>query len=145
MLHQILIFKNNSGIVLFDKSLTQLCEDETQLGKEGIGMFFIGLKSLINEIITKKNTEIEEIVLKDYCLCFERLEQVECVLLLIADKNDSKKVRKIFPKIEDILRRNEKELIDWNGNMDKVRLFLEKPIQDLLIELRYVKEWIEFI
>jgi len=140
MLQQILVFEKSTGIILYDKSFGKISADDPL--KEGYGMFFVGLQSLISELI-KEDESIKTIELEEFYLDYTSIEDIGCALVIVAKKKAKKKVSKLIPHLISLLYQY-KPLFKNINDIATIKK-IENPISELLRELNFIGDWISFI
>ena len=98
---------------------------------EMFGAFFSAIKSYISEILLEGSKELRTIELGDYIIFTSLIPATNSDLVIIADKEDYKLLKKIFPKLLKIILSHKELFIEWRADVNEF-LILDKPLTDLI-------------
>ncbi|MFX1316665.1 MAG: hypothetical protein ACFE9T_12440 [Promethearchaeota archaeon] len=98
---------------------------------EMFGAFFSAIKSFISEILLNGSKELRTIELGDYIIFTSLISNTNSDLVIIANKEDYKILKKIFPKIIKIILKHKELFIEWRADVNEF-LILDQPLTDLI-------------
>lgn len=132
MIHSIFLYQSHTGLLIYDKSFQDI-----SVGKiEMFSSFFSAIKAFISELVLEesldRSKELTSIELKDYTVLVTSLPKVKVDMVIIADKEDSKSVNKVIPKLIKLLNKYEQLFLSWDGNKDEFSI-LDHPLTELII------------
>jgi len=111
MIYTLFLYHSESGLPLLDINLQDISSGKMDL----FASFFSALKSFISEIVLGGSKELKNIELGDYRVLITNLDEIKADLVIIGDKEDSKAINKIIPKIIKILSNYQEIFLDWAG------------------------------
>ena len=111
MIYTLFLYHSESGLPLLDINLQDISSGKMDL----FASFFSALKSFISEIVLDGSKELKNIELGDYRVLITNLDEIKADLVIIGDKEDSKAINKIIPKIIKILSNYQEIFLDWAG------------------------------
>ncbi len=132
MIYSIFIYQSHTGLLIYDKSFQDI-----SVGKmEMFSSFFSAIKTFVSELVLGESLdhskELTSIELKDYTVLITSLPKVKVDMVIIADKEDSKSVNKVIPKLIKLLNKYEQLFLSWDGNKDEFSI-LDHPLTELII------------
>jgi hypothetical protein len=98
---------------------------------EMFGAFFSAIKSYISEILLEGSKELRTIELGDYIIFTSLISDTNSDLVIIADKEDFKLLKRMFPKFTKIILNHKELFIEWRANVNEF-LILDQPLTDLI-------------
>ena len=131
MIYTLFLYHSESGLPLLDINLQDISSGKMDL----FASFFSALKSFISEIVLGGSKELKNIELGDYRVLITNLDEIKADLVIIGDKEDSKAISKIIPKIIKILSNYQEIFLDWAGrpgDFDE----LKQEISELVLSQR---------
>ena len=143
MIHSIFLYQSHTGLLIYDKSFQDI-----SVGKiEMFSSFFSAIKAFISELVLEesldRSKELTSIELKDYTVLVTSLPKVKVDMVIIADKEDSKSVNKVIPKLIKLLNKYEQLFLSWDGNKDEFSILdhpLTEKLKDETTFLKYQNE-----
>jgi len=111
MIYTLFLYHSESGLPLLDINLQDISSGKMDL----FASFFSALKSFISEIVLGGSKELKNIELGDYRVFITNLDEITADLVIIGDKEDSKAISKIIPKIIKILSNYQEIFLKWAG------------------------------
>jgi hypothetical protein len=111
---------------------------------EMFSAFFSALKSFISEMVLSGSKELKNIELGDYFVLITYIPETESDLVIIADREDTKTINKLIPKIVNIISDYKALFINWNQNVKQFKV-LDKPLTDLIIAKKKLVEGIPLV
>ncbi|MCP4761721.1 MAG: hypothetical protein GY870_08065 [archaeon] len=132
MIYSIFIYSSISGLLMWEKSF-----EDVSAGKlEMFSSFFSAIKSFIQEMVLKGDNELKTIEMGDYILKINSISSLNIDLVAIASKDDEKKLKKVFPQINKILKQNS-ILFEgtWDGQQNKFKI-LNTPILNVIANVK---------
>jgi len=132
MIYSIFLYQSHTGLLIYDKSFQDI-----SVGKmEMFSSFFSAIKAFVSELVLgeslNRSKELTSIELKDYIVLVTSLPKVKVDMVIIADKEDSKSVNKVIPKLIKLLNKYEQLFLSWDGNKDEFSI-LDHPLTELII------------
>jgi len=132
MIYSIFLYQSHTGLLIYDKSFQKI-----SVGKmEMFSSFFSAIKAFASELVLgeslDRSKELTSIELKDYIVLVTSLPKVKVDMVIIADKEDSKSVNKVIPKLIKLLNKYEQLFLSWDGNKDEFSI-LDHPLTELII------------
>ena len=131
MIYTLFLYHSESGLPLLDINLQDISSGKMEL----FASFFSALKSFISEIVLDGSKELKNIELGDYRVLITNLDDIKADLVIIGDKEDSKAISKIIPKVIKILYNYKDIFLDWMGasaDFDTLR----QEVSDLVLSQR---------
>ena len=111
MFYQIFLFQSDSGILFWSKTFENL----SQVKEELFSSFFSAIQSFVKEIIAG-GSELKNIEMGNYLIKVVKDKKMGIDCVMIADKEDEKKLNKVIPKIMKIVQSHENLFKSWDGN-----------------------------
>ncbi len=128
MIYTLFIYQSESGVLMYEKIVQEVSSMELEL----FNSFFLAIKSVISNLVSKGSNELKNIELGNYLVTITSVPVIKTDVVLINDKEDKKIVDKLIPKIIKILLKNKEIFINWNGQKN-VFSVLDEPIIELLL------------
>jgi len=111
MLYQIFLFQSDSGILFWSKTFENL----SQVKEELFSSFFSAIQSFVKEIVTG-GSELKNIEMGNYLIKVVKDKKLGVDFVMIAEKDDEKKLNRVTPKVIKILQTHENLFKAWDGN-----------------------------
>jgi len=103
---------------------------------EMFSSFFTAIKSFVSELVLgdslDRSKELTNIELKDYTVLITSIPKIRVDMVIIADKEDTKTVNKVIPKLIKLLNKYEQLFLSWDGDRDEFNI-LEHPLTELIV------------
>jgi len=103
---------------------------------EMFSSFFTAIKSFVSELVLgdslDRSKELTNIELKDYTVLITSIPKIKVDMVIIADKEDTKTVNKVIPKLIKLLNKYEQLFLSWDGDRDEFNI-LEHPLTELIV------------
>jgi len=132
MIYSIFLYQTHTGLLIYDKSFQDISAGKMEM----FSSFFSAIKTFVSELVLEesldRSTELTNIELKDYTVLITSLPKVKVDMVIIADKEDSKSVNKVIPKLIKLLNKYEQLFLSWDGNMHEFSI-LDHPLTELII------------
>ncbi len=128
MIYTLFLYHSESGLPLLDINLQDISSGKMDL----FASFFSALKSFISEIVLGGSKELKNIELGDYRVFITNLDEITADLVIIGDKEDSKAISKIIPKIIKILSNYQEIFLEWSGASGDFKI-LKQEISELVL------------
>ncbi len=128
MIYTLFLYHSESGLPLLDINLQDISSGKMDL----FASFFSALKSFISEIVLDGSKELKNIELGDYRVLITNLDEIKADLVIIGDKEDSKAISKLIPKIIKILSNYQDIFLDWAGRTGDFDI-LKQEISELVL------------
>jgi hypothetical protein len=135
MLYSLFLYESNSGILQYDKSFQDISAGKMEM----FSAFFSALKSFISEMVLSGSKELKNIELGDYFVNITLIPETKSDLVVIADKEDSKIINKLMPKIVNIIVSHKDLFSNWNQQSSHFNV-LDKPLTDLILSKKKLIE-----
>jgi len=94
--------------------------------------FFTAIKTFISELVLEGSKELKNIELGDYTVFITALPGLKIDLVIIADKDDSKSINKLTPKLIKLLQKYEQLFLSWDGDREEFEI-LDHPLTELVL------------
>jgi len=128
MIYTIFLYQSHTGLLIYDKSF-----QEINAGKmEMFSSFFLTLKSFVSQLVVDGSKELKNIELGDYTVLITSLSMVKVDMVIIADKEDTKAINKLIPKLVKLLQKYEQQFLSWDGNSEEFKI-LNHPLTELVL------------
>jgi len=128
MIYTIFLYQSQTGLLIYDKSF-----QEINTGKrEMFNSFFSAIKSFISELVLDGSKELKNIELGDYIAIITSLFKFKVDMVIIADKEDTKAINKLIPKLIKLLQKYEQQFLSWDGNSEEFEI-LDYPLTELVL------------
>ncbi len=128
MLYTIFLYQSESGLLLFDKSFQDISSGKMEL----FSSFFSALKAFIGEMIIEGSTELKNISLGDYTVLITSIDEVRADLVVIGDKEDSKAINKLVPRLIKEILKHTNVFLEWQGKREDFEI-LDQPISEIIL------------
>lgn len=103
---------------------------------EMFSSFFTAIKTFVSELVLgdslDRSKELTNIELKDYTVLITLIPKIKVDMVIIADKEDSKTVNKVIPKLIKLLNKYEQLFLSWDGDRDEFNIS-EYPLTELIV------------
>ncbi len=130
MLYSVFLYESTTGLLVWDKNFDSTKPDQIEM----FSSFFSAIKTFVKEMILKGGAAetLKEIEMGTHVITICTLKDLGYDLVFIADKEDDKNVKKVTPKIIEVLI-SHKELFatQFDGNVRKFNV-LTTPIEEVL-------------
>ncbi|MBY9011730.1 MAG: hypothetical protein KGD70_05105 [Candidatus Lokiarchaeota archaeon] len=118
--------------MIYDKSFQEISTGKMEM----FSSFFSAIKTFVSELVLgdslDRSKELTNIELKDYTVLITSLPKIQVDMVIIADKEDTKSINKVIPKLIKLLNKYEQLFLSWDGNRDELNL-LEHPLTELVV------------
>ncbi|HMF32251.1 MAG TPA: hypothetical protein VKK79_12590 [Candidatus Lokiarchaeia archaeon] len=130
MLYSVFIYESSTGILMWEKNFD--ASNTQQL--EMFSSFFAAIKSFVQEMVVRgsKNNTLKNIEMGTHIINIVSIKDLSVDLVFIADAGDEGKLKKVAPKIIEVLQNYKSILVGWQGGNMHVFEPLSAPIQDIL-------------
>ena len=128
MLYTLFIYQSSSGLLMYDKNFQDISSGKMEL----FSSFFSAIKSFVKEIVLGGDTQLKALEMGDYTIMISSIDDIKSDLVLIADKDDTKTINKLIPKVIKILLKHQEVFLEWNGNKHAFA-GLDQPLSELIL------------
>ena len=132
MIYTIFLYQSQTGLLIYDKSFQDLDGKNTEM----FNSFISAMKTFVSEIVINgsldRSTELTNIELSDYIIILTSLPKIKVDMVIISDKEDSKSVNKLIPKLIKFLYKYEQLFLSWDGDREEFDL-LDHPLTELVL------------
>ena len=136
MIYTIFLYQSHTGLLIYDKSF-----QEINTGKmEMFSSFFSTLKSFVSELVLDGSKELKNIELGDYTVLITSLSKLKVDMVIIADKEDTKAINKLIPKLIKLLQKYEQLFLSWDGNSEEFKRLDHQLTELVLANVKDVKK-----
>lgn len=129
MIYSIFLYQSPTGLLIYDKSFQDISKGKMEM----FGSFFSAIKTFASELVLgdslDRSKELTNIELKDYIVLITSLSKINVDMVIIADKEDTKSINKVIPKLIKLLNKYEQLFLSWEGNRDEFNI-LDHPLQN---------------
>ncbi len=91
--------------------------------------FFSAIRSFVQEMVAEG--ELKTIEMGKYILRLQSIEEIAVDLVILADRGDGKRLKKVFDKISKILLEKKQFFDEWDGDVKIFKIF-EHPIMKVI-------------
>lgn len=127
MIYSLFLYQRESGLLLYNKVFQDVSDGKMEM----FGAFFSAIKSYISEILLEGSKELRTIELGDYIIFTLLVPETNSDLVIIANKEDYKLLKRLFPKIIKIILNHKELFIEWRADVNEF-LILDQPLTDLI-------------
>jgi len=127
VIYSLFLYQRESGLLLYNKVFQDVSDGKLEM----FGAFFSAIKSYISEILLEGSKELRMIELGDYIIFTSLVPETNSDLVIIANKEDYKLLKRLFPKIIKIILNHKELFIEWRADVNEF-LILDQPLTDLI-------------
>ena len=132
MIYTIFLYQSHTGLLIYDKNFQGVDARNTEI----FNSFISAMKAFVSEIVIDgsldRSTELTNIELSDYIIILTSLPKIKVDIVIISDKEDSKSVNKLIPKLIKFLNKYEQLFLSWDGDREEFDL-LDHPLTELVL------------
>ncbi len=128
MIQSLYLFQSNTKELIYNKNFQS--DEKLQM----FSSFFSALQTFVSELTENSSESLNTIELGEYFVLITRIPEISSDLVIITAKADIKEVKKIIPKIQDIIQTHEELFNNWDHTPEKLEMFDLKIIQLVLSE-----------
>jgi len=132
MIHSIFLYQSHTGLLIYDKNF----QDTDAVNTEMFSSFISAIKAFISEIIIDdtqdRSNELTDIELSDYTVIITSITKIQVDMVIVADKEDTKEINKLIPKLIKVLNKYKKLFLGWDGDREEFDV-LDYPLADLIL------------
>ena len=132
MIYTIFLYQRHTGLLIYDK----IFQDTDAKNTEMFSSFISAMKTFVSEIVIDssldRSSELTNIELSDYVVIITSLPTIKVDMVLITDKEDSKSVNKLIPKLVKFLNNYEQLFLSWDGDREEFDI-LDHPLTELVL------------
>ena len=128
MIYTIFLYQSDTGLLIYDNNFQELSTGRMEL----FSSFFTAIKTFISELVLEGSKELKNIELGDYTVFITALPKLNIDLVIIADKDDSKSINKLIPKLIKFLQKYEQLFLSWDGDREEFDI-LDHPLTELVL------------
>jgi len=127
VIYSLFLYQRESGLLLYNKVFQDVSDGKMEM----FGAFFSAIKSYISEILLESSKELRTIELGDYIIFTSLVPDTNSDLVIIANKEDYKLLKRLFSNIIKIILNHKELFIEWRANVNEF-LILDQPLTDLI-------------
>ena len=132
MIYTIFLYQSHTGLLIYEKKF----QDTDARNTEMFSSFISAMKTFVSEIVIDdsldRSTELTNIELSDYIIILTSLPTIKVDMVIITDKEDSKSVNKLIPKLGKFLNKYEQLFLSWDGDREEFDI-LDHPLTELVL------------
>jgi len=132
MIYTIFLYQSHTGLLIYEKSFQDVDAKNTEM----FSSFVSAMKTFVSEIVIDgsldRSTELTNIELSDYIIILTSLPKIKVDMVIITDKEDSKSVNKLIPKLVKFLIKYEQLFLSWDGDREEFDI-LDHPLTELVL------------
>ncbi len=132
MIYTIFFYQSHTGLLIYDKNF----QDAGARNTEMFSSFISAMKTFVSEIVIDgsldRSTDLTNIELSDYIIILTSLPKIKVDMVIITDKEDSKSVNKLIPKLIKFLNNYEQLFLSWDGDREEFDI-LDHPLTELVL------------
>ena len=125
---------------MFDKNFQDISDGKLEM----FSSFFAALKSFISGMILSGSKELKTIELGDYVVVITYISETEADLVVIADKEDSKIINKIIPKLVKVILNHKELFIEWDHKREQFDI-IDQPLTEVIYTKKKLIEGTSFL
>ncbi len=129
MLFSVFLYESTTGLLVWDKNFDSTKPDQIEM----FSSFFSAIKTFVKEMVLKGGAAetLKNIEMGSHLITIYSLKDIGYDLVFIADKDDEKSIKKVTPKIIEILIAHKELFGQFDGNVRKFQV-LTTPIEEVL-------------
>ncbi len=132
MIYTIFLYQSHTGLLIYDKNF----QDTDARNIEMFSSFISAMKSFVSEILfddsLDRSNELTNIELSDYTVIITSIPKIKVDAVIVADKEDTKTINKLIPKLVKFLNKYEQLFLSWNGDRDEFGI-LDHPLTEIVL------------
>jgi len=132
MIYTIFLYQSHTGLLIYDKSF----QDTDAKNTEMFSSFISAMKTFVSEIVINdsldRSNELTNIELSDYIVIITSIPKIQIDMVFVADKEDTKAINKLIPKLIKFLNKYEQLFLSWDGDRDEFGI-LDHPLTELVL------------
>ena len=132
MIYTIFLLQSHTGLLIYDKNFQAKDAKNT----EQFSSFISAMKPFVSEIVIDNSrnlsNELKNLELSDYTVIITSIPKIKVDMVIVADKEDTKTINKLIPKLIKILNKYEQLFFSWDGDKEEFAV-LDHPITDLVL------------
>ncbi|MCP4763062.1 MAG: hypothetical protein GY870_14900, partial [archaeon] len=136
MIYSIFIYNSSSGLLMWDKTFEDISHGKAEM----FSSFFSAIKSFVQEMVLKGENTLKTIEMGNYILKITNIKvknkKSAIDLVLIADKDDEKKLKKVVPGITKVILDRSALFEDWIGGERKIFNVMDQPIVEAISKVK---------
>jgi len=98
--------------------------------------FISAMKTFVSEIVINdsldRSNELTNIELSDYIVIITSIPKIQIDMVFVADKEDTKAINKLIPKLIKFLNKYEQLFLSWDGDRDEFGI-LDHPLTEIVL------------
>ena len=132
MIYTIFLYQSHTGLLIYDKSF----QDTDARNTEMFSSFISAMKAFVSEIVfddsLDRSKELTNIELSDYTVIITSIPKIRVDAVIVADKEDTKTINKLIPKLVKFLNKYEQLFLSWDGDREEFDI-LDHPLTELVL------------
>ena len=132
MIYTIFLYQSPTGLLIYDKSF----QDTDVRNTEMFSSFISAMKSFVSEILfddsLDRANELTNIELSDYTVIITSIPKIKVDAVIVADKEDTKTINKLIPKLVKFLNKYKQLFLSWDGDRGEFGI-LDHPLTELVV------------
>ena len=132
MIYTIFLYQSHTGLLIYDKSFQATDAKNTEM----FSSFISAMKAFVSEIVIDssldRSNELTNIELSDYTIIITSLPKIRVDMVIVADKEDTKTINKLIPKLGKLLNNYEQLFLSWDGDREEFNI-LDHPLTELVL------------
>jgi len=132
MIYSIFLYRSHSGLLIYEKSF----QDTNAKNTAKFSTFISAMKAFVSEIVINnsldRSNELTNIELSDYTVIITSIPKIQVDLVFVADKEDTKAINKLIPKLIKFLNKYKQLFLSWDGDSEEVGI-LDHPLTEIVL------------
>ena len=128
MIYAIFLYKASNGSLIYDQNFQELDAGKLEL----FSSFFSAIKTFVAELLRDESKKLKNIDLGEFSIVVSSIKNLDLDLVIITDKQDTKIVNKLLPKLLKLLIKYEAQFLAWEGDRREF-IILEQPLTELVL------------
>ena len=132
MIYTIFLYQRHTGLLIYEKFF----QDTDVRNVEMFSPFISAMKAFVSEIVIDdsrdRSSELTNIELSDYTVIITSIPKIKVDAVIVADKEDTKTINKLIPKLVKFLNKYEQLFLSWDGDKEEFDI-LDHPLTELIL------------
>ena len=132
MIYSIFLYRSHSGLLIYEKSFQDTDAENT----EKFSTYISAMKAFVSENVINdsldRSNELTNIELSDYTVIITSIPKIQVDMVFVADKEDTKAINKLIPKLIKFLNKYKQLFLSWDGASEEFGI-LDHPLTEIVL------------
>ena len=132
MIYTVFLYQSHTGLLIYEKSFQETDTKNTEM----FSSFISAMKAFVSEIVIDdsldRSNKLTNIELSDYAIIITSIPKIKVDMVIVADKEDTKTINKLIPKLIKFLNKYEQLFLSWDGDTEEFGI-LDHPLTELVL------------